>query len=147
MNEQAKWSGAGTRLISEADIEREFASLGGDDFELRVALANAPRRKKRRMRGASKLLNVAKLVGIKSGTRVDLRTRLANGTVRYKHQDKPILGTLDRVESVTERGQEWLYWHFTADRAHEVPCGYSGIVAGSEPVFLLQISTDGSVKP
>lgn len=101
----------------------------------------------------AKLVQIFSLAGTEPNIRVDLRTRKADGTLKYGEvQPHPLPGTLHKVE-IKQAGSvcgcsgpkvPWLYWRFTVDpealtgynRAYS--CGYSGerMDAGAKDNYL-----------
>jgi len=81
------------------------------------------------------LLRIIDLVGKDvSGIKVDLRTRLKNGSFRYAGVEplNPVISMLKTVEFRQEKvgahkKHRWLYWTWdTRTLNHEMQCGYSG---------------------
>lgn len=82
------------------------------------------------MSETTKLVRIMDLVDKPvAGMRVDIRSRNADGSLMYEHQEKggPLIVTMKSVTIDRKKDGRWLYWRHEKD-CSVIPwdCGYSG---------------------
>lgn len=89
------------------------------------------------------LLKVLDLTNAPMPVRVDIRSRDAEGDLLYPTQSEnqqPIITNLTRVEVLTKKGKDWLYWHWEpVKRGYTYDCGYSGVQMDGEREHLYHV--------